>query len=72
MPEESIVVRSDRFTLSISGFALVSLAVLIIFVGTSAQANDGVSVNDINHRQNIALTQALHTGKLAMEALING
>ncbi len=39
MPSESKVVRSDRFTLSITGFALITLTTLIIFIGSSAQAN---------------------------------
>lgn len=64
MPPESKVVRSDRYTLSITGFALVSLVVLIIFIGTSAQAN--ASVSGANHRQNIVLTQTRHTGTHAM------
>ena len=39
MPSESKVVRSDHFTLSITGFALITLITLILFIGSSAQAN---------------------------------
>lgn len=64
MPQESKVVRSDRFTLSITGFALVTLIVAIIFIGTSAQANANVS--GINQRQSTALKPAQHTNRHAI------
>ena len=64
MPQESKVVRSDRFTLSVTGFALVTLVLLIIFLGTSAQANANVS--GMNPRQNAPLKQTRHTGTHAM------
>lgn len=43
MPIESKVVRSDRFTLSVTGFALIAL---VIAIGSSAQAN--ASINGVN------------------------
>lgn len=64
MPPESKVVRSDRFTLSITGFSLVALIALIIFLGSSAQAN--ASVNGMNTRQSAPPNQARHTGNHAI------
>ena len=64
MPQESKVVRADRFTLSITGFSLVALIAMIIFLGSSAQAN--ASVSDTNTRQTAPLKQTRLTGTHAM------
>jgi len=64
MPPESKVVRSDRFTLSITGFSLITLIALIIFLGSSAQAN--ASVSGMSTRQSAPLKQTRHTGNHAM------
>ena len=64
MPQESKVVRSDRFTLSITGFSLITLIALIIFLGSTAQANANVS--GTNNRQTAPLKQTRLTGTHAM------
>ena len=61
MPIESKVVRSDRFTLSITGFVLI---VLVIVLGTSAQAEANVS--GMNRTQVAAPKQLQHTNTHAM------
>lgn len=64
MPPESKIVRSDRFTLSITGFSLVTLIALIIFLGSSAQANANIS--SMNTRQPAPLKQTRQTSSHAM------
>ncbi len=61
MPIESKAVRSDRFTLSITGFVLIAL---VIALGTSAQAEANVS--GMNHAQVVAQKQSHHTNMHAM------
>lgn len=61
MPTESKVVRADRFTLSITGVALIAL---IIAIGTSAQAN--ASINGMNASHNAVVKQTRHTNMHAM------
>lgn len=61
MPSESNIVRSDRFTLSITGFILIAL---VIALGTSAQANANISGMNVPH---VAATkQTSHTNMHAM------
>ncbi|MGH8107314.1 MAG: DUF305 domain-containing protein [Arenimonas sp.] len=61
MPTESKVVRSDRFTLSITGFVLIAL---VVALGTSAQAEANVS--GMKHTQVVAQKQSHHTKLHAM------
>ena len=61
MPSESKVVRADRFTLSITGLALI---VLVIAIGTSAQAN--ANIRGMNSSQTAPVKQSQHTNQHAM------
>ena len=61
MPIESKVVRSDRFTLSVTGFALIAL---VIALGSSAQAE--ANVNGMNRTQVVTPKQSQHTNMHAM------
>ncbi len=61
MTIESKVVRSDRFTLSITGLALI---VLVIAIGTSAQAN--ANILDMNNDKTTVVKQTRHTNSHAM------
>lgn len=61
MTIESKVVRSDRFTLSVTGFALI---VLIIALGTSAQAN--ANIRGMNDGKGVAVKQTQQTNMHAM------
>ena len=61
MTIESKVVRADRFTLSITGLALI---VLVIAIGTSAQAN--ANILGMNNNNSMVVKQTRHTNKHAM------
>lgn len=61
MPSESKIVRSDRFTLSATGFALIAL---VIAIGSSAQANANIS--GMNVPQAVTIKQTNHTNMHAL------
>lgn len=61
MTIESKVVRSDRFTLSVTGFALIAL---IIALGTSAQAN--ANIQGMNDGKGVTVKHTQHTNMHAM------
>lgn len=54
MPSESKTVRSDRFTLSVTGFALIAL---IVAIGTSTQANANIAGLNAVHAAPASQTQ---------------